>query len=662
MDYVINNEKLMAEWDWETNNQFELDPSRIKCGSDKKVWWRCSLGHSWSARISNRAILNRGCPICYEQKRKNNRVTPEAGKSLQDIYPKIASEWHPTKNGDLLPTQVKPYSNKTVWWQCVHNHEWEATIGKRTLDGSNCPFCSNKRILAGFNDLSTTHQYLLNEWDYDKNDVLPTEVLATNNMKVWWKCKEGHSWKTQIYVRTKMGCGCPYCAPYNSKVKEGFNDLATTHPVLAKEWDYNKNGSLLPTRFSYGSDQKIWWICSKGHSYHTSITNRSSGTGCPTCAKETHTSFPEQAIHYYCQQITHAENRYLIDGKTEVDIYLPEYQIGIEFDGYYYHREKENSDNKKDLIVSNMGILLIRVKELLDVSNIYDTDTTIYYQYNSNHYRDLDETIQKIIDRINAFESKDITLDINVERDSMKIYEQYIINEKKNSLLFKNPELAKQWHPTKNGNIKPDMVSVSSAKRMWWLCDQGHEFLASVANRNNHKKCPYCSGKRVLPGYNDIATTHSYLLDEWNYERNTDITPQMLSFGSNTKVWWNCSYGHEWETDVAHRVSGRGCPECAKNKRIASRRVPIVCVEMKTAYISLVEASKNVGIDKQGISDNLCGRRESAGKHPTTRNPLHWKYLYNQTRKDGTIIPGAITLGLITEAEALAQLNTQQND
>ena len=664
MDYVINNEKLMAEWDWDKNNKLGFDPNKIKCGSDKKVWWKCEMEHNWYARISNRAILNRGCPVCYEQRRKYNRVKPEDGKSLQDVYPNIAKEWCISKNNGLLPTQVKPYSNKKVWWECQYNHEWEATINKRTADESKCPVCSNRQIVAGFNDFATLHPELLKEWDYDKNDILPTQISATSNAKIWWKCNENHSWKTQIYVRTKMGCGCPYCAPYNCKVQEGFNDLATTHPILAKEWDYDKNVGLSPMQFSYGSDQKIWWLCSRGHSYQARIVGRSIGSNCPICARETQTSFPEQAIYYYLQQIASVENRYLINKNTEIDVYLPEYQIGIEFDGYYYHHklEKKQKDNNKALTAESLGIYLIRVLECLDVADLSDSDTVIHYQYASNHYRNLNDTIQKIIDRINKIASTNFSIDIDIERDTMKIYEQYIVNEKKNSLATKNPELAKEWHPTKNGRIKPDMVTYSSAKKIWWLCNKGHDFLATIANRRRGNGCPYCSDKRVLAGYNDIVTTHPYLLSEWNYRKNNEVTPEMLSFGSNTKVWWICSDGHEWLTDVAHRVSGRGCPECAKLKRIASRRIPIICVELQQVFMSLVYANQQTGIDKQYISDNLCGRRSRGGKHPITGEPLHWHYLYDQTRKDGTIIPGAITLGLITEEEALAQLATQQND
>ena len=114
--------------------------------------------------------------------------------------------------------------------------------------------------MSGKNDLATTNPDLLKEWDYDKNDILPTEVVAGSRNIVWWKCEKNHSYSSRL-VDKKNGGRCPYCC--NQKVLIGYNDLATTNPNLAKEWNYKKNLNISPNNVTSGSKKKVWWVCSK---------------------------------------------------------------------------------------------------------------------------------------------------------------------------------------------------------------------------------------------------------------------------------------------------------------------------------------------------------------------------------------------------------------
>ncbi len=127
-------------------------------------------------------------------------------------YPEIAAEWNNDKNEELKPDMFKPRSNTSVWWKCKLGHEWKATIDAR-VRGTGCPYCSNNRILKGYNDLSTKRPDLLHEWDFEKNkDKLdPTKLSCGSGKKAWWKCTKGHSWNAEISSRNK-GAGCPYCA------------------------------------------------------------------------------------------------------------------------------------------------------------------------------------------------------------------------------------------------------------------------------------------------------------------------------------------------------------------------------------------------------------------------------------------------------------------
>ena len=105
--YVSDNAQLMAEWDWEKNNELGLDPAKIACGSGKSVWWKCKNEHSWKCTPNARTTKNgTGCPYC-----SNHRVF--AGyNDLCTLRPDLAKEWHPSKNKEIYPTQVSAGSSK----------------------------------------------------------------------------------------------------------------------------------------------------------------------------------------------------------------------------------------------------------------------------------------------------------------------------------------------------------------------------------------------------------------------------------------------------------------------------------------------------------------------------------------------------------------------
>ena len=190
--YVSDNARLMEEWDWEKNEELGFDPQNITVGSNKKVWWRCRNGHEWQTGINQRT-RGRGCPYCVGQK------VIKGYNDLQTINPGVAKEWNYERNNGLTPSDVMPNSNKKAWWKCEKGHEWEAVIADRNL-GRGCPICVGKRVLVGYNDLTTTHPNLIKEWDFEKNkNINPSEVGKGSEKKVWWLCKRGHSWNAAIY-------------------------------------------------------------------------------------------------------------------------------------------------------------------------------------------------------------------------------------------------------------------------------------------------------------------------------------------------------------------------------------------------------------------------------------------------------------------------------
>jgi hypothetical protein len=133
-------------------------------------------------------------------------------------------------------------------------------------------------------------------------------------------------------------------------------------------------------------------------------------------------------------------------------------------------------------------------------------------------------------------------------------------------LITKNPGLAAEWHPSKNGDLTPRDVKPGTSRKAWWLCDQGHEWQAAVYSRNTGSDCPVCSGQNVLVGFNDLATTNPSLAAEWHPSKNGDLTPRDVTLGTDRKAWWLCDQGHEWQAAVYSRNTGKGCPVCSGRK------------------------------------------------------------------------------------------------
>lgn len=134
-----------------------------------------------------------------------------------------------------------------------------------------------------------------------------------------------------------------------------------------------------------------------------------------------------------------------------------------------------------------------------------------------------------------------------------------------NSLATLNPEISKEWHFIKNGNLTPDKVTEHSNRKVWWKCKKEHEWEAKVSDRTRGNGCPYCSGRKVSKD-NSLKTLKPALAAEWHSIMNGDLTPNDVTPGSNEKAWWICEKGHEWEAKINNRNNGKNCPYCAGKK------------------------------------------------------------------------------------------------
>jgi hypothetical protein len=129
-----------------------------------------------------------------------------------------------------------------------------------------------------------------------------------------------------------------------------------------------------------------------------------------------------------------------------------------------------------------------------------------------------------------------------------------------NDLASLEPELAAEW--SERNGIKPTEVSAGSHKKVLWKGRCGHEWEAVVKNRVSGSGCPYCAHRKVLAGFNDLATMYPKVAAEWS-ERNAPLQPTMVTAFSNKKAWWKCENGHEWHALISTRSGGSQCPYCS---------------------------------------------------------------------------------------------------
>lgn len=767
--FLSENAELMKEWDWEAN--VDLDPNKVTYGSHKKAWWKCQkCGYKWHQAIMERTrkVCPAHCPCCTSRvvvkgindfatfhpedvkdwhPTKNGKLQPDmimkssskriwwqcqkcghewqttarskrgcprclhsatAGKDdLATLRPDLAKEWHPTKNGDLKPTDVKLQSNKKVWWLCPNNHEYQAVIGARTRGGnkaSNCPVCnkqnrtsfpeqavfyyvkklypdalnsyrapflglmeldifipslnwaieydgaqwhkndkltreqqkyqkcvqqkvklirirekmaplgsdiadeqisivklngipnleetikyiikrlnfSNKPIDINFSrdeikiresyqskvkdSVANLHPELIKEWHPTKNGFLtPYDCKVGSTYKVWWQCtKCGYEWQASAEKRCSRGHGCLNCSKQAPLV--GVNDLETLYPRLAKEWHPTKNGSLTPKDIRPKSNRKYWWKCQKcGYEWQASGNNRiGHKSDCPACA-----------------------GRVPRIGSNDLFTVCPHLKDEWDFD-------------------LNKGIDPITVPIGSHV-NVWWKCSKCGHKWQASIRRRAKGS-QCPCCCANRVVAKGI-----------------------NDLATLYPEIAKEWHPTKNDALTPEKIFAKSHKKVWWQCSKcGYEWQTSVYNKTRDDSCPCCSNRVVVPGKNDLATLRPDLAKEWHPTKNGKLTPTDVVAGTGKKVWWKCrKCGHEWQTTVYDRAKGTGCIKCGIERTAQAMRKSVQMIDPKTGAI--IKTFKSISDAAQFVNSKhigaVCqGLRHKAGGYI-------WRYVDEQENK-----------------------------
>lgn len=259
----MDKDELLYFWNYEKN---DINPTTDKLKSKEKYHWKCKGGHEWIERLDYRKQKATICKIC------------EKVKVLDE---NLLSEWdyNSSLNKYLNPHNLICSAKQRIGWKCYRGHEWEARLDHRQSSKSGCPYCSGHKIIEDETSLGAMFPELLEEWDYEKNNISPFQVAAKTIEPYWWKCKSNHKWSVSVANRTRRGDSCPYCN--KSRASEEYN-LTTEYPSIVEQWDYEHNLKK-PEEYLPFSNDKVIFKCQFGHSWQDKISAVVSGNRCEVC-------------------------------------------------------------------------------------------------------------------------------------------------------------------------------------------------------------------------------------------------------------------------------------------------------------------------------------------------------------------------------------------
>ena len=275
---------ISREWNFKAN--MPLTPDLFSPNSEQSAYWLCPNGHNYNSTIKNRTARGSGCPACYRENLPANTRIARAKRTvtLAAANPSFLSMWDNEKNIKVKPVSIAAKSGYVAYWSCRNGHSFKKAIGQM-FKNSDCPSC---------NSLAYRFPIIATEWVRELNgDKTPWTVAAMSGYRAWWRCKNGHMWRTSVSTRTAAtGSGCKQC--YDARRGETIRksraisrgSLEKENPPFLAEWAFDMNSGISPAELTAKSGYSPWWRCPNGHVFKQPISDRSNGRGCPDCANQ----------------------------------------------------------------------------------------------------------------------------------------------------------------------------------------------------------------------------------------------------------------------------------------------------------------------------------------------------------------------------------------
>lgn len=645
-DLASQYPEIAAQWHPTLNGN--ITPEQVTYATTKKFWWICDKGHAYEAEVAKRTLRGHGCHYCSGQ-------SPIKGETdLESQNPEIAKLFLKEYNA-ISPDEIAKKSNKICWWKCNHgyDHPYQRSVYNQVLAGGECPYCSNKRVLPGFNDLQSSFPELMGEWDYERNDIKPYEILAHSSHKVHWKCSEGHTWiatPSQRTAKERINV-CPEC----QKLRTSFTEQCVIFYVKKHYCGIVKESAKIVDGRNYEVDiwlpEKKLAIEYNGAFYHKDKLDSDiekfvllaeqgievvyilepKGLIIPDTRfymmKKFNMSNLEESIKWVLQDVVGiSEHEVDIDiSRDQLDI-LHNYRTEhIAHQFLYYHPSlsafwdyEKNNPNRIYPYLFDCGSDVSAqwrcpacrhewastIKHMtsheqcpscgIEPCRICETkspNVEEHHQINANEYLlmtrypriarefDIRKNAPMTLDRVSSL-SKDrlywrcpqghIWEASPFERSYNHVECPYCQGKKEyNALDYNRPDIAKYWHPTKNGDLLPEDITCGSGKEVWWTCDAGHSFKTSPNVRClDGYSCPVCSGQQADSEYNSLGKLRPDIAKLWHPTKNGNMTPDNVTCGSNRLIWWKGDCGHEYQKTPAQmcKTEKKHCPYCNNQK------------------------------------------------------------------------------------------------
>lgn len=372
------------------------------------------------------------------------------------------------------------------------------------------------------------------------------------------------------------------------------NSFASVHPELVSEWS-ERNAPLSPEQITYGSNKKVWWKARCGHEWQASPKSRSAGENCPICS-----------------------GKRVVPGINDLSTLRPD--LSQEWSDMNEIKPTEVSiwSHKKILWRGSCGHEWISSVK----SRVYGSGCP-YCSHNKIlvGFNDLASQFPEVAAEwserntplkptmVTAFANRKVwwrcqeghewhTLISTRSGGSKCPYCSRIrLLTGFNDLATRYPRLADEW-AEKNEPLMPDMINEKSRTNIWWRCNKcGFEWKAVVYSRVKGSSCPVCADRQIMSGYNDLATTNPQLLSEWDYEKNTTVSPELVSPNSLKSVWWRCPCGHSWKEKIQKRVfEGEGCKVCEREFQSVLPQLVIKYYAEKKGLTTRFYAAEVIGL------------------------------------------------------------------
>ena len=494
-----------------------------------KLLWECSKGHRWKTTPTT-IISGQWCPVCGRKKAAEKR------KLTIEEMREIAGN----RGGRCISTIYKS-AKSILLWECEKGHQWKANPNS-IKRGSWCPVCGHARRAQNEKlDIKEFHEIAKM-----RGGRCLSEEYINNHTKLLWQCKEGHRWNaTPSHIKSKQWC--PKCAIKINAERQKL-DLGEMQQIAEE-----RGGCCLSTTYK-SARSKLLWQCAEGHQWKAVPSSIKNGTWCPECSL----GFGERVCRIFFEQLfkkkfPKAYPKWLVNDRgnqMELDGYCADLRLAFEHHGQQHYNistpfvkdtdklsKTKASDELKRELCKKRGIHLIEIPEIGTLLKIDELKPFIE-----------ECCIENTIPLPEEYDRIDVQLN--------QAYFTHFLKDLYKIALHRDGKCLSKMY---KGNDEP----------LEWQCAKGHQWGATPHSIKRGTWCPVCAGttKLSIEEMQQIAEGRGGRCLSTNYEN------------AWTKLLWECSEGHKWESAPAMIKGGRWCPKCGIKARGETQRHTIEYIQ-----------------------------------------------------------------------------------